>query len=213
PIRLAVLPVEVPSALTQRSQHILDDLAARVQQMQVGKATVSVVPLSETLRKGVATPQDAQRVLGATHGLQLKIHSEGDSLAVEGAVIDLSTMAHVRDYSGHFAESDLTDLPGGLTGFISWALHLRRASQPETVAAAAATAYKKGRDYLKLDPPGFTEATREFEEAAHLDSHSPLPLAGLAEAQIRKFQYQQDKKARQDAQNSLAKAEALNADS
>ena len=78
---------------------------------------------------------------------------------------------------------------------------------------AAAPAYQKGRDYLKLDPPGFTDATREFEEAAHLDSHSPLPLAGLAEAQIRKFQYQQDKKARQDAQISLAKAEALNADS
>jgi tetratricopeptide (TPR) repeat protein len=211
--RLAVLPVDAPSDLTQRSQRILDDVAERIQRMQVGRATVSVIPLSEALRKAVTTPQDAERVLGATHALQLKIRPEADGLGVEGAVINLATMAPVRDYSGYFAESDLADLPGGLAGFVAWTLHLRRTSQPETVTLAATPAYKNGRDYLEHEPPAFIDAMREFKEAALLDAHSPLPLAGLAEAHIRAYLMQQDTKAQKDAQLWLVKAEALNADS
>lgn len=213
PNRLAVLPVEAPTAMAQDSQRILDDMSERVQQVQVGNATVSVIPLSEALRKGVATPQDAQRILGATHALQLRIQPGADGLAVEGAVIHLPTMAHVRDYSGRFAETDLADLPVGLTGFVASALHLRRTSQPESVAPAATGAYKKGRSYLEQEPLDLAGAMREFTEAATLDPHSPLPLAGLAEAHIRVYQFHQDERGRKDAQMWLAKAEALNADS
>ncbi len=211
-IRLAMLP-EAASDLAQPGQSILDDVAERVKQIQVGKATASVIPLSKTVGKGVATPQEAGRVFGATHALQLKLHPEADGLEAEGAVIDLRTMAHVRDYSGHFAEADLGDLRTGLTGLVSWALHLRRRSQPETVVPAAATAYKSGREYLKNEPPDFIHAIPEFQEAAGLDPHSPLPPAGLAEAHMRKYRAQGDEQAGKDAQFWLARAEALNPDS
>jgi tetratricopeptide (TPR) repeat protein len=213
PIRLAVLPVELPSGLAQRGRQILDDVAERVKQMQDGKATVSVVPLSKVLSKGVATPQEAARILGATHALQLKIRPEADGLAAEGTIIDLRTMAHLRDYSAHFAKADLDDLRTGLTGLVSWALHVHRRSQPETVAPAAATAYKNAREYLEREPHDFIDAMPEFQEAARLDPHSPLPSAGLAEAHAREYQAERNEEARKDAQFWLAKAEALNADS
>ncbi|HEY6351276.1 MAG TPA: protein kinase [Candidatus Angelobacter sp.] len=213
PIRLAMLPVQGPGDLAQRGRRILDDVAGRVQQMQDGKATVSVIPLSQAVSKGVNTPQEAEHVLGATHALQVKLRPDADGLTVEGAVIDLATMAHVRDYSVHFAEADLADLPTGLTGLTSWALHLHRRSQPETVAPDAAVAYKNGRQYLQREPPDFVDAISQFQQAARLDPHSPLPPAGLAEAFTRKYQAQRDDKTVKDAQLWLARAEVLNADS
>jgi len=223
PIRLAVLPVEAPSALAQRGQQVLDDVAERVKQeqrMQAGKAMISVIPPSQALRKGIATPREAGKVFGATHALELKLRPEAGGVAVEGAIIDLGTMVHVRDYSAHFAEADLADLPTGLTGLIGWALHLRRTSGPETVAPAAAKAYKNGREYLGRKPHVLVSATmpnfdpiREFREAARLDPHSPLPPAGLAEAYARAYWDQKEAKALEEAQFWLARAEALNPDS
>ena len=99
---------------------------------------------------------------------------------------------------------------------IGWAFHIRRTSQREAVTPAAAEAYKNGREYLKRESRelnNFIEAADEFEKAAKLDPHSPLPLAGLAEAHTRKYQIRRDEKALQDAQFWLARAEALNADS
>lgn len=212
-IRLAMLPVQGPGDWAHRVQRILEDVAERVTQMQTGKATVSVIPLSKALSKGVATPQEAAKVLGATHALQLRLSRDANGLEAEAAVIDLVTMAHVRDYSAHFAEADLDDLPAGLAGLVSWALHLHRRSLPETVAPAASLAYQSGHRYLNGEPPDFTAAMRELQEAARLDPHSPLPLAGLAEAYTREYQMRRDEKARNNAQLWLAKSEALNADS
>jgi tetratricopeptide (TPR) repeat protein len=214
PIRLAVLPVDSPSDLDQSGQRILEDVAKRVRRMQAGKATISVIPPSKVLSKDVVTPQEAKRVFGATHAMQLKLYPEGDGVDAEGMVIDLSTMSHVnKDFRWHFAKADLADLPTGLTGFISWALHVHRTLQPETVAPAAAAAYKTGREYLDRQPHDFVNAAREFREAARLDPHSPLPAAGLAEARTREFQTRKDERAGKEAQLWLARAEALNADS
>lgn len=213
PVRLAVLPAQSPTDLTQRAQQILDNVADRVQQMQTGKATASVIPLSKALSKGVTTPQDAVKILGATHALQVALHPDSEGVVVEAAVIDLATMAHVRDYSAHFAETDLDDLSTGLAGLTSLALHLKRRAQLETVATAAVNAYKKGRAYLDREPQDFMAAMPEFQQAAGLDPHSPLPLAGMAETYTRKYQAQNDENSRYDAQAWLAKAEALNPDS
>jgi serine/threonine-protein kinase len=216
PIRLAVLPVGATSGLAQRGQQVLEDVAERVkreQGMQPGKAMISVIPPSKALSKGVATAHDAGKVLGATHALLLELRPETDGLAAEGAIIDLATMAHVRDYSAHFAEADLADLRTGLTGFVTWALHLRRTSGPETVAPPAATAFKNGREYLGREPHDFVNAVPELQEAARLDPHSPLPPAGLVEAYARAYRAQREENALREAWFWLARAEALNADS
>lgn len=214
PIRLALLPADGSSALTQRGNAILDEVTQQVKKIQAGKPTVSVIPVSMVLSKGVKSPQDAQNLLGATHVLQLKLRPARDGVAVEGTLFDLQTMAHIQNYSAHFAETDLSDVSTGLTGLISGTLHIHRTAPQETIAPAALTAYKDGRAYLYREPHDFTDAINEFEKAARLDPHSPLPAAGLAEAYTRKYQvHREDEDARKDAQFWLARAEALDADS
>ncbi len=213
PIRLALLPVEAPADLAERANGILDGMPEQLKQLQIGKAMASVISPARTQSKGVTTPDQAQKILHATHALQLRLGRESDGVSVEGAIIDLRTMAHVQGYSGRFAEADLADLRAGLAGFVSWALRLHRALPAENILPAAATAYENGRNYLKDDPADFNHAIPEFQEAARLDPHSPLPPAGLAEAYAREYHLSQNEIAWNNAQVSLAKAEALNADS
>jgi tetratricopeptide (TPR) repeat protein len=213
PFSLVVLPAEASGDLAQHGEGILTDVAKRVQQIQAGKATVSVILPAKASGKGVSTPEQAAKTFGATHALQIKLLPKGDDVTVEGAIIDLHTMAHVRDYSGRFAASDLSDLPTGLTGAVAAALHLHRAAKPESVIADAVAPYNKGREYLEREPHDFADAFLEFQKAAQSDPHSPLPLAGLAEAKAREYQLRRKKEVMQEAQFWLAKAESLDADS
>jgi eukaryotic-like serine/threonine-protein kinase len=213
PNHLALLPLDAGSELTQSEQTVLNDVAERVKQMQLGKASMSVIPLSETLRKNIGTPEQAKKDMGATHVLEVKFLPQANGLAIQGTIVDLRTMAQVGEYSGRFAQADLADLRTGLTGFVSWSLGLNHASQPEAVAPEAAGAYKTGREDLNREPPDFAHALSAFEEAARLDLHSPLPLAGEAEAYARKYLFTGEEKAKDYAQRQLGMAEALNADS
>jgi Tfp pilus assembly protein PilF len=207
--RLAMFPVEAPANFKQQGDKILDDVARRVQEIQTGKPAISVIPSSVMLNKNVATTQQAEDVLGATHALQLQLRPETDGVRAVGAIIDLRTMAHVRDYSGYFPRSDLMDLPTELTGLVAWALH----AQPVAIDPEAASAYNNGLKDLEQEPRNFTDAESEFNTATKLDPHSPLPLAGLAEAYGRQFQATHDVHAMDQAKLWLAKAETLAPDS
>lgn len=214
PYTLVILPPTASGDLALQGQSILTDAAKHIQQIQSGKPTVSVIPPDKAKAKNVATPEQAAKAFGATHVLQVKLRPDADGISVEGAMIDLHTMAHVQDYSGHFAMKDLADyLPGGLAGTVSWGLHLPRKPQPENVAPAAASAYNSGMEYLQREPHDFKNAIPEFQKAAQLDPHSPLPLAGLAEAKARAYKSAEEKQFEDEAQEYLAKAEALNPDS
>jgi tetratricopeptide (TPR) repeat protein len=213
PIHLAVLPVEAPADLAQRGNQMLNVAADRMREVQTGEATVAVIPLAKALKKNVTTPEEAAKVLGATHVLKVKLLPEADGVAAQAAIIDLKTMAHVREYSGQFPSADFSDLPVGLTGSVALALHLHRTPKAETVAKAAEPRYESGLKYLEREPHDFVDAINEFQEAARLDPHSPLPLAGLSAAHVREYQATKKDSALNDAKLWLAKAEALNADS
>ncbi|HLJ90187.1 MAG TPA: protein kinase [Candidatus Angelobacter sp.] len=213
-MRLAIVPMPVPNVgLAKRGQEIMEDVAARVKQIQDGKATVSVIQPSQILRKGVTTPEQAAKVLGATHVLQLQLTPTVNGIAVKGVLVDLHTRASIQDYSSQFAESDLGDLSTGLTGLISWALRLHRKAPPTDVPPAAAESYRQGQAYLKQEPPDFIHAIPEFENAASLAPHSPLPLAGLAEAHGREYRVKRNQDSINEAHFWLSRAEALDADS
>jgi tetratricopeptide (TPR) repeat protein len=73
--------------------------------------------------------------------------------------------------------------------------------------------YDRGLFLLHRDDESFDEAIPLFEQAATLDPRSPLPLAGLAEAKIMKYQAKRDRTNLQDAQRILRSAESLSPDS
>jgi tetratricopeptide (TPR) repeat protein len=90
---------------------------------------------------------------------------------------------------------------------------LPRAARPEAVSQHAQASYEKGRQYLRQGRYSYDEAIAQFQEAASLDRHSPLPLAGLVEAYVAKFNIERNKQSLEDARAYLQSGEMLDPDS
>jgi serine/threonine protein kinase/tetratricopeptide (TPR) repeat protein len=212
-ISLAILPVQTTGDLQNIGESVLHDVTQRLAHQPKGKPKFRLIPLATVQNKRVRNPEQAQSLLHATHVLQLELHRDGNGVAAEAAVVDLKSQAHVRDYSGHFSEADLGDLPGGLTGAITASLHLKRAAVPESISSHAVAPYKAGRNYLREGRYSFDQAIAQFQQAAQQDAHSPLPQAGLAEAYVFKYRVQNDSQALKQATIHLQAAEKLDSDS
>ena len=212
-IKLVILAVQNPGDMQYIGEEVLRDVTARLAQEPRVKPKFQLVPASVAEKQDINSPEQAERLLHATHALQVSMSRDHGDIVVDAAVVDAKTSAHIRDYSGHFTESDLGDLSGGLAGLVSLALHLPRPAIAETIAPAAKTAYESGRNYLSQDRYSFNKAIAEFQEAAHLDPHSPLPLAGLAEAYVGKYYVEGNKQTLDAAQDYLQSAERLDPDS
>ncbi len=216
PIRLAVL-VQGSNDLIQLSASALEPLPGSVKDMQFGEpSTAVVIPFSKTMKKGVRSPEQAEKVLGATHTLQLKLTPEAGGMTVEGPIIDLKTREAVGYYPPtYFSEAELKKLSTRLARTIAFALNVPRIVDQENVNQDAAAAYKRGLDCL--ESRDFACAIPQFQYARQKDTESALPLAGLAKAYARKSQAISDTDSKdaamQEAKVFLSKAEATDADS
>lgn len=211
-VRLAVLPVE-GSKDTALIGGVLQDVSDRIGRFRSERRTVAVISPSEALDSGVQKPEQAREILHATHALQTKVHKEGDEFVAEGAVIDLVTQAHVRDFYGRYSSATIGMLPGALAGEVSLALRLRVPVTSDGLSTAATAPYDRGLYLLRSDDQSFEDAIVLFEEANRLDSRSALPLAGLVEAKVLKFRATSDSRDVEDAQRFLRAAESLSPDS
>jgi len=212
-VSLAILPVQSTGDLQRFGERVLRDVTERLGRQPRGKPKFLLLPAAMAEKQGVHTVEQAGRLLHATHALEIKLARDRDGMAVEAAVVDAKTRAHVRDYSGHLAETDLGVLPGGLAGLVSAALHLPHAARPEAVSPAAQISYENGRNYLRQGRYSYDQAIAQFREASQLDRRSPLPLAGLAEAYIAKFNIERNKQSLEDARTYLQAGEMLDPDS
>jgi serine/threonine protein kinase/tetratricopeptide (TPR) repeat protein len=211
-ISLALLPVQSTDDLSLTGNSVLHKVAENLAFEPKHNPKIQIISLETAAKKGVATPDQTADRLHATHALQLELHRDGNGIAVTASMIDQKNHATVREYSGHFADADLADLPGGLTGTVTAALHLKHLGT-ESVSPEAAAAYQAGRNYLREGRYSFDQAIEQFQKAARQDAHSPLPLAGLAEAYVFKYRVQGDAKAMDEAGVQLQAAEQLDPDS
>jgi eukaryotic-like serine/threonine-protein kinase len=211
-VRLVVLPASSSDGTVVVSGGALQDAADRISHFKAGQRTIAVIPPGKAQEMQVQTPEQAQKVFRVTHALQTAIRRDGQDLIVEGAVIDLQSQAHLRDFSSRYSLQTAGALPGALAGEVSSALNIRR-DQLEKISAAATAAYDRGLYYLRLDVRNFDEAIRAFQEAAQLDPHSALPLAGVVEADVDKFDDTGGPEHLVEAQHYLEMAESLDPDS
>ncbi len=212
-IKLVILGVQHPGDMQYIGEGVLRNVTALLAQEPKDKPKFQLVPPSVAEKQDINSPEQAERLLHATHVLEVSMSRYHGDIAVAAAVVDAKTSVHIRDYSGYFAESDLGDLSAGLAGLVSLALDLPRPATAEMIAPAAASAYESGRNYLSQDRNSFNEAIAQFQQAAHLDPHSPLPLAGLAEAYMGKYYVEANKQTLDEAQHYLQSAERLDPDS
>jgi serine/threonine protein kinase/Flp pilus assembly protein TadD len=211
-MRLAILPFRGPAEATVIGKGALEDTSDRLRHMNVARRMLVVIPPTGELENSVRTPEQAEKVLHATHALQTSLRREGDDYVVEGSVIDLGTKAHLRDFSNRYSKASIGAFPSALAGEVSLALRLHGAAVQEHLSAEATAPYDKGLYLLRIDQT-FDNAIVLFREASRLDPRSPLPLAALVEAQVAKFNITKEHSCLLDAQSALRKAESLNPDS
>ncbi|HEY2389726.1 MAG TPA: protein kinase [Candidatus Angelobacter sp.] len=213
-IRLAILPVQAPATdLVEQGSGILMDVSERIKHLQKTATTISVILPSITKNEEVTTPEQAARVLHATHALQLKLSRQGKDVVVEQSLVELAQQTQVGAFRGQYSPQLIGDIPAALTGAVSSALHLARAKGSDEILPEATAAYDRGLADLARDTYSYDDAIKSFEEAVAQDPHSPLPLAGLADAQLQKFDATKKDAWLDQAKDSLQKAEHLNPDS
>ena len=212
-VRLAILPMHTTEDAAQFGGGVLQDVADRVRRFRSGRRTVAVMSPSETKVNNIKTPEQAKDVLKATHALQMELRRDGNDIITEGSIIDLTTGAPLRRFSGHYTPASLGSMPTAVAGELSLALTLDHPSVSDTLSTAATEPYDRGLFLLRRDDQSYDDAIVQFEDAARLDAQSPLPLAGLVEAQIVKFQATKKHESLEQARRALHAAESLSPDS
>jgi serine/threonine protein kinase/tetratricopeptide (TPR) repeat protein len=210
-VRLAVLPGVAADTKDAIAGGVLQDVASRLSHLKSGSRQVDVISPTQAKELLIQTPQQAFHS-GATYVLQTNMFRQGDQVVVQGAVIDAKTGAHLRDLSRSYGQENLGAIPAALTGEVTATLNLTGVAN-EVLAVWATAPYDRGLYLLQQDSRSDEEAIRHFEEAAHLDPSSPLPLAGLVEAEIKSFDDTKDGSHLTHASQDLQRAANLNPDS
>ena len=212
-VRLAILPFQGPTDVTVVSEGALQDVSDRLQHMPSARRTLVVISPADEARNSVQTPQQASKVLNATHALQTSVRREGDEYVAHASVIDLTTLTHLGEFSGRYSEATIGAFPSALASEVSLALHLRMPAVPESLSADATPPYDKALYLLRTDEQTYEDAITLLHEAARLDPRSPLPKAVLVEALVIKYGTTSDHACLVEAQVALREAESLNPDS
>jgi serine/threonine protein kinase/tetratricopeptide (TPR) repeat protein len=209
PVRLAILPSIVEGPPIASAVGIVTDVARRLSGLH-GK--LIVISPAEALRNGVDAPHRAKSVLGATHVLRTRLWSSGVQIAALASIVDLSSGQIVREMHGTYATSDTALLAKALTATVTGAFGLRSGVPQESVSGPAYPVYVQGLTLMLRDKRSANEAIPFFNKAIEIDPKSALPYAGLAEAQIQKYQRGDGRQWLDKAMANIAKAKSINPD-
>jgi tetratricopeptide (TPR) repeat protein len=172
----------------------------------------TVISPREAQRNGVETPLNAKSVLGATHVLETRLRRSGPTIVAAATLTDLSSGRTLgQPLEGTYAAGDAAALAKAILATVTGAFQLRSRVPMESVAKTAYPYYVQGMDLLRQDD--FDKAIPYFEKTIELDPRSALPYAGLADAQILKFDRHEGPKWLEMAAPNVARAMAINADS
>lgn len=208
-IRLAILPADGSAELLPG---VLQDVIDRISHLRGESRTIAVFAPGKAAEMQVRTPDEARKILHATHALQTTIQHDGDDLMVSGSLINLETQIHVREVSYRYSPSTIGAIPGALAGEVSAGLQLPGSPSRETLSLAATTLYDQGLSLL-INGRSTDEAIRLFKKSSSIDPTSPIPLTALVEVEIRKFESSKDPSDLNQAQKYLQMAKSLNPDS
>jgi serine/threonine protein kinase len=211
PVRLAVLPVVVDGAPVQAADGIAQDVADRLSSV---RGNFLVLSPGEARSNRVDSPAKAKAVLGATHVLRTRLASSGGQITALASVIDTASGQVLSDLQSVYAASDAPAMAKALAATVTRAFHLRSAVLAESVSPAAYRDYIQGLALIRgTDVNAADKAIPFFNKAIELDPRSVLSYAGLAEAQLSKFDKNRDSQWLDPAGETIAKARSLNPDS
>ena len=211
-VRLAILPAQVAGSSPELAGGILQDVSNRISHLKSGSRLVEVLSPSDSQSLHLQTSQQA-RESNATHSLETSLTQDGSGVLVRSALIDLKTQTPVRQISARYSPATLGAIPGAIAGTISAGLDLEGKLNAAPLSPAATEPYDRGLRIVLQDGANPLEAIPLFQSASRLDPRSPLPLAGLVEADVKGFEEIHDPNLLAAAKEDLEAAETLNPDS
>lgn len=206
---VSVLPFEIgPGARIQAG--LIDFLAERIQKNPLIRKRWLVFAPADARGMGISTPEQAAAVFGATHVLAGSVKTEGQSVTVEGRLVEVGS----KRVSGTFTKTCPLDnercLQDGLLLAIGGVLDPQGFSSSGTpqMSKEALPYYLQGMEYLRRDAFSYALAIDFFQRALAADPSAILAQTALAEAYSYRFQDTGDAAALTAAERALQKAQA-----
>ena len=211
-VQLALLPFTAPSELGPAADAVLRDTADQLARVKSNRRTRFVfIPLGATLRRRVRTPEQARVALGASEVLSATLVQDKDRIRLHASISDVRSKTTVRDWDTDYPPAKMKYAGVAMAAMVTMSLHLPALVPKAAVNTAASLDYAAGLAAVRRDT-GIDTAIAHFERAVAADPDSPLPYAGLAEAEWFKFYLTKDKLWIDRATESVRQAEARNAD-
>ena len=211
PVRLLVLPPAAQAGAGGAPQVASAGIGAGVAARLTGlRRNFTVIAPDEARTNRVATPDDGGRILGATHVLETYVQPNGAYLAVTASLVDLQSGQNVRQLAAAYPAVDPQLVTTALVGMVTEAFRLPPGDADRVLAGPAGAAYSEGMGLLRGSGANGARARGCFMKAIDLNPRSPLPYAGLAEAQLLLFDAEKGHWL-DDASASVKTAKSLNA--
>jgi serine/threonine-protein kinase len=219
PKNLAVLPFQAIGGGPENqaySDGMTETLTAKLTQLTAAHQ-LQVVPAREVRARSVMGAREARKELGVTLVLEGTLHRAGNTVRVNYALVDTSTLRQLRADTITVGASDPFGMQDQVTAGMLRMLELelkpreRQALQAHgTQVAGAYDFYLQGRGYLQNydKPENIENAITLFQRALSLDSRYALAYAGLGEAYWKKYEGSKDSRwveqTRQACQRALS---------
>ena len=216
---IAVLPFENVGndpANEAVSAGLMDSLASRLTNLEVGKTSLWVVPASEVRRQKISDPRAALRELGATIAVQGSLQREGQAIRMTVNLINTKNLRQIGSVTLQDRAGDFSSLEDEAVARVARLMKIE--VTPEmlramggAVNAGAYESYLKALGYTqRFDKAGnLNLAIQELESAVKADPRFALGYAQLGEAYRLKYKLDKNTKWIDEALANCKKATEL----
>lgn len=194
-------------------QGLMDSLAGKLSNLDVGNKSLWVVPTSEVRRKKVTDPAAALQELGATLTVQGSIEREGQAVHMNMSLIDTKKMRQVGSVEVEDQAGDLAALQNEAVSRLAKLMDVSvSAEMLKTTGGnanpAAYTDYLKALGYMQRhDKEGnLDQAIAALNQSIKTDPRFALGYAQLGEAYRLRYQVDKDSASLQEAEANCRKA-------
>ena len=201
---------------------LMDSLASRLSNLQVGDKLLWVIPSSEVRLRGVVEPGDALKKLGATMVVEGSVERDGSDIHLTVNLIDARSLRQIGSAELADPSGDLATLENGAVGRLSELMDASSLSPSPLKAKSPANSAPKPvayEEYLTAlaymdrydKPSNLDHAIASLKKAVRTDPGFTLGFAQLGEAYRLKYQAEQDAHWLFEAEQSCRKAIELDA--
>jgi serine/threonine protein kinase/tetratricopeptide (TPR) repeat protein len=199
------------------AEGLMDSLAGKLSNLDVGQQSLWVVPASEVRRRKVSDPESALRDLGATLAVKGSIQRDGQDVHLTVNLIDTKNMRQIGSASVEDRAGDLATVQDEAVSRLARLMHITVTADMlrntgGSVTPAAYEDYLKALGYMqRYDKPGnLDSAIDALNSAVKTDPRFAVAYAQLGEAFRLKYKVDQNQKWLDEAAANCQKAAQLN---